>query len=101
MDAQPLEGARRVGAAFGPGRIHDRAVPGTTAMEVALEPVGAPLPDVPGHIIEAVPVGRERADRGGPHMAVGGGVGVGKLTLPDIGAVPVAGRRLVAPGIGP
>src|SRR6056297_1207833 len=37
-------------------------------------PVAGPLPDIAGHVVEAVAVGREGADRRASGVAVGGGV---------------------------
>src|SRR5215469_4826450 len=49
------------------------------------EVVAGPLPDVPGHVVQPVTVGREALDRGCPLPAVGLEVLPGKLTLPGIG----------------
>src|SRR5262245_59170269 len=54
-------------------------------------PVGRPLPDVADHVIEAVAVGREDANRRRAPVAVRAQVLVGKRPLPGVGQVPVAG----------
>ena len=61
------------------------------------EAVGGPLPDVSGHVEEAVTVDRERADGRGTLEAVGGEVLPGEFALPGVGHHPAAGRELVPP----
>src|ERR1700730_14470787 len=48
-------------------------------------PVARPLPDIADHVIEAVAIGLEAADRRGPGVAVLIGVVDGEDTLPGIG----------------
>src|SRR5205814_9451067 len=93
-----LGGVETVGRALGvPGRL--RAGRQLLVGVVAI-PVGAPLPDVAGHVVQAVAVGRERADRRRPLEAVLLGVVVGEFSLPGVGHVLAAGLELVAPGVG-
>src|SRR4029079_17695071 len=47
-------------------------------------PVRCPLPDVADHVVHAVAVGRERADRGGPLVPVVPRVLDRELTLPGV-----------------
>src|SRR4029079_3637717 len=61
--------------------------------------VGRPLPDVAGHVEEAVAVRRKRADRRCASEAVELEVLPGELALPRVGHHPAVGRELVAPGI--
>src|SRR5262249_54257175 len=60
-------------------------------------PVGRPLPDIADHVIEAIAVRRERGDRRGPLVAVGGEVLVRKIALPGIRQMPAAGGKFVTP----
>ena len=62
-----------------------------------VEPVGAPLPDVAGHVVEAVAVGRERVDRSGAVEAVRGGVLARERRPARRSSVLAAGLELVAP----
>src|SRR5262249_48197112 len=62
-----------------------------------LIPVGAPLPDVADHVVQAVGVGGERPDRGGALVAVLAAVLAGEAPLPDVGQPAAAGLQLVAP----
>src|SRR5262249_30363281 len=73
-------------------RLH-RIVTVVWAFRVALEsrpvgvgpvPVGAPFPDVAGHVVQPVTVGRKRLDRGRPAEAVLERVLVRETPLPDI-----------------
>src|SRR4051812_29299954 len=71
-----LGGAAAVGRAL---RVHREVrLPRQTRVVVRAVPVGAPLPHVAGHGVQAVAVGRERADGGGTSEAVSAGVLVGE-----------------------
>ena len=61
--------------------------------------VARPLPDVAGHVEQAVAVGRERLDRRRALVAVGQQVLPRELALPGVGHHPALGRELVAPGV--
>ena len=61
-------------------------------------PVAGPLPDVPRHVVEAVAVRREAADRGGALEAVDLQVLPGELALPGVGHRLAVREVLVAPG---
>src|SRR5438105_2788127 len=50
------ERPRLVQAHFRAGRVVDHRVAGPVAVEVALVPVAAPLPDVTGHIVQPMAV---------------------------------------------
>src|SRR5262245_37265648 len=69
-DALALRGAG-IDAVFAraAARVGDRAA-GLRDPAVVLVPVDGPLPHVAGHVVEAVAVRRERADRRGPLVAV-------------------------------
>src|SRR5262245_55371253 len=58
LDALRHERPGRVNRAVRSRRI-DREPAGALAIQVALVPVGAPFPDVAGHVVEAAAVGRE------------------------------------------
>src|SRR5580704_9234597 len=61
-------------------------------------PVHRPLPDIADHVVEAVAVRREGANRRGALVTVRVQVLPWKFTLPGIGHVRAAGREFVAPG---
>ena len=61
--------------------------------------VGRPLPDVAGHVEQAVAVGREGLDRRGALVPIGPQVLPRELALPGVGHHPALGRELVAPGV--
>src|SRR4029453_15162566 len=99
--APAVAGVAEVGAA-----PHDLVLAGGRAggvvgtaplVGVGGEPVGAPLPDVAGHLVQPVAVGRVRADRGGAVPPVIHRVGAGERPLPDVHAVLATGLELVAP----
>src|SRR5262249_14322571 len=98
LDTLRHERPGRVDGPVRPGRV-DCEPAGARAIQIALVPVRAPLPDVAGHVVEAVTVRRERLDRGGALVAVLDRVAVGKLALPDVALRPRLGERLVAPGV--
>ena len=50
--------------------VVDHSLAGPLAVQVDLVPVAAPLPDVAGHVVQAVAVGREGLDRRGALVAV-------------------------------
>src|SRR4051794_19406289 len=56
-----------------------------------------PLPDVAGHVVEAVAVGRERAPRGRAAVSVDAEVLPGELPLPRVRPRPAAWELVVAP----
>src|SRR5262245_43187097 len=96
MGPQPLEWPRRVGAVLGSCRIDDESETGPLSIELAPIPVGAPLPDIAGHVIKPVAVGWERPDGSRPDEAVTGRVEAGELALPDVGEDAGVGRPFVA-----
>src|SRR5262245_52433736 len=73
---------------------------GASAIQLSIVPVGTPLPDVAGHVIEPIAVGRERLHRRRPLVAVLGSVLVRELALPEVGERLLVGWLVVAPGIG-
>ena len=55
------------------------------------EPIGGPLPDIAGHLVQPVAIGREGAHRAGALEPVAGEVAPGEGALPGIGQVHAAG----------
>ena len=64
------------------------------------KPVLGPLPDIAGHIEEAIAVGGERANRRAPRKPVQSLVLPRKFALPGIGHPARIRREFVAPAIG-
>src|SRR6476620_867085 len=62
-------------------------------------PIGRPLPDVADDVVEPIAVRGKRANRRRPFIPVAGEVLPGKLALPGIGHIPVAGQERVAPRV--
>src|SRR5215469_6776639 len=62
-------------------------------------PIRGPLPDVAGHVEEAVPIRRKRTDRRRARVAVFERVVVWKLAVPRVGHDLSARLHLVAPGV--
>ena len=72
---------------------------GPSALGVARgEVLARPLPDVPGHVDQAVAVRGELADRGGALVAVEQVVLHGEVALPGVGHHPSPRGELVSPG---
>src|SRR5262245_60143566 len=65
-------------------RVDNRAVPGAPIILIRAIPVSTPLPDVPGHVEEAVIVRGVTLHRGRAGVAVEFGVLVRKVALPDV-----------------
>src|SRR5204863_5533929 len=84
--------------ALAAARIVDRAARALD-FRVLLVPIRRPFPDVAGHVVEAVAVRRERADRRGPLEAVLEQVLPRELALPEVRVRLAARRELVAPAI--
>src|SRR5512132_301955 len=82
LTGQQLRGAARVGRLFVTRR----------------EEVGRPLPDVAGHVVEAVAVRRKGSDRRRALEAVELQVLPGKLPLPGVRPRLAVRKVLVAPG---
>src|SRR5262249_4516914 len=100
LAAQRRIGLPRVQAPLGPGRIDDHPLAGAPAVQIDLVPVAAPLPDVAGHVVQAVAVGRERLHRRGALVAVPGRVLPRELALPAVALRLLLREGLVAPGVG-
>src|SRR2546425_5689258 len=90
----------RIKTLSGTGGIDNHPFAGPFPVQVDLIPVAAPLPDVAGHVVQPVAVGRESLDRRGAFVAVGSGVLVRKLALPEIGMNVGVGRLVIAPDVG-
>jgi hypothetical protein len=96
-----LAGLARVVARFGRGdaRVGRDAARAHDLVRMARDvPVGRPLPDVPGDVVEPVPVRREAAYRGRPLVPVELRVLPGKLALPAVRHCLPVGEVLVSPG---
>src|SRR6185436_13909552 len=63
-------------------------------------PVGGPLPDVPDHVKQSIPIRRVRADGRRSLVSVAWQALPGKLALPGIRHVTVVRQEFVAPRIG-
>src|SRR5262249_12589955 len=84
-----LTAQRRIGlpgivAVLRARRVDDQFLAGSLTVQVDLIPVAAPLPDVAGHVVQAVAVGREGLHRRGALVAVPGGVLPRELPLPAV-----------------
>src|SRR5439155_3573931 len=79
-------------------RVVERAT-GLLDLAVVLVPVGGPLPDVPGHLVESIAVRRERADRCRPLVTIFQQVLPWEFALPGVGHVATARREFGAPCI--
>src|SRR5690606_15573571 len=86
-------------APFSTARLRARTA-GADGRAVLPVLVARPLPDVADHVVEPVPVGRERADGRGPLEAVQGEVLDRELALPRVRHEAPAREELVAPGVG-
>src|SRR5690606_8917949 len=64
----------------------------------ARPPVRRPFPDIADHVVQAVSVRREDADRRSTLEAVVQKVLVWEAALPGIGHLPAARRELITPG---
>src|SRR6266571_1951339 len=60
-------------------------------------PIGGPLPDIADHVVDAVAVGRKRHHRRGTIETIFAAVFVREISLPGIGAMLSAGRKIIAP----
>jgi hypothetical protein len=75
----------------------DRVGGGTVQVITRMVPVGAPFPDIAGHIVQSESIGGEGADRSGADEAVGRGVLVGEVPLPDVALPAPAAGAVVTP----
>src|SRR5262245_11525934 len=62
-------------------------------------PIGTPLPDVAGCVVQTIAIGRDGADRCRCAVAVFRGVLAGESSLPDVGHPFAARLEVLAPGI--
>src|SRR5215469_18468208 len=102
LDDEPVVladgGARRAAGRTGAG-LAGLAGAGL-ARAMAGGPAGfGPFPHVAGHVEQAVAVGPEPLDRGGPGEAVRGGVLMREPPVPGVGHDPAPGHELLAPGV--
>ena len=77
----------------------NRVVPFALHMVVRAEPIGAPLPHVARHVIQAIGIRLERFNRRRACVAVTLVVFVRKLTLPNVTHMSSAWLKLISPGI--
>src|SRR5437868_4793904 len=67
--------------------------------KIPAEPVGAPLPGVAAHVVEAEAVRRERINGGGAVVAVIERVVRWERAVPDVASLLAAGRQVIPPRI--
>ena len=96
-------GVPRVRRPLGPARVDDHgALPARAdalLVEVRLELIAGPLPDVPPEVVQPEGVGGIASHRGRDVVPVGEGVLEGEAALPDIaGQKPLIIRFFIAPG---
>src|SRR5208282_2350781 len=60
-------------------------------------PVGGPFPNIAGHVVESIAIGRKVTDRRRAFPPVGAQVLPRELATPEIGHLTPLGRQLVAP----
>src|SRR5262249_15573254 len=89
----------RVDRALRPRWIDGHALACPAPVRLPVIPIGAPLPHIAGHVVEAVPVWRVRFHRRRPLVAVLHGVLVGNRALPDVALGMLLGERLIAPDV--
>src|SRR5664279_2687904 len=80
-----------------PGRSPGWVGAAVLCSECGVEPVGRPLPDVAGHVVEAVAVGLERVHRTGAVVTVAPRVLVREPSLSDVHAMLAARLELITP----
>src|SRR4029453_14423054 len=101
----PVPPTVRVVAEIGPTLLHlARASGGTLGIggrvalpERGMKPVGRPLPDVAGGVVEAEPVAGERVDRAGSEVAVADGIRSREVSLPYVHQVLAVGLEFFTP----
>src|SRR6185312_9699662 len=79
--------------------VLDGAAVGVALVSIRQKPVAAPLPDIAGHVVEAVAVGRKGLHRRGAGEAVLEAVAVRKISLEVVALRALLGERLVAPDV--
>src|SRR5262245_31452679 len=62
-------------------------------------PIAAPLPDVAGHVVQAVAICRKGANRGSTCKSIFAGVADRERSLPRICHVPPAGPKVITPDV--
>src|SRR6185295_16811581 len=80
-----------------PRWVIDDSIARATAIQVAVVPVGAPFPDVAGHVEQTKSVCGKPPDGSGPCEAVGGIILVREGALPDIGKRGAVIGRAITP----
>jgi len=99
-DVRPGLARHQAGGRVGDPRVarHTASVPRSLSVPLGGEVVARPLPDVAGHVEQAVPVGREAADGGRAALVRRLEVLPGELTLPGVRHHLPPRERVVAPG---
>ena len=99
-DVRPGLARHQAGGRVGDPRVarHTASVPRSLSVPLGGEVVARPLPDVAGHVEQAVAVGREALHRGRALPAVRHQVLPGELALPGVGHHGAAGSEVAAPG---
>src|SRR6185369_13412236 len=83
-----------------PARVWTLRIVGRAhAIVVFTEPIGAPFPHVPSHIVQAISIRRKRANRRASDETITTGIAIRKGALPPVGSIFVLGSQFVAPGI--
>src|SRR5207245_850308 len=88
----------RIEALAWTGRVDAAVEASALLMQVRAVPVATPLPDIAGHVVETIAVGREAVDGRRAGIAVLGGVLDRELSLVGVGHVLAAGLKFVPPG---
>src|SRR5262245_991948 len=86
----------RVETRRGAGRVDEELLVPRERIGFGQKPVGGPLPDVTGHVIESVAIRRERLDRRSAKIAVLFRIAMGKISLKVVALRKFVGERLVA-----
>ena len=86
----------RIGASW---VARDAACQRELTVVVGSVPVARPLPDVPGHVVEAVAVRSELRHRPGARVSILASISIREVPLKRVGHLVTARRELVAPRI--
>src|SRR5262249_20321018 len=81
------------------GRVDDDTPTRAAGIRIGEIPVGAPLPDIAGHVVQTVAISRERFDWRRARVAVFCRVVVPGVALEGIALRMLVGERLIAPDV--
>ncbi len=84
---------------FGAGRVDEHTPVGGQGVGLRQEPVAAPLPDVAGHVVQAVAVGRERLHRRRALVSIFRRIFIREVALEVVALRMVFVERFVAPDV--